>query len=265
MSTKIYDAYICPKFRSIDHMHNTFKKIKDRIKKEVVKRYQGKIAQDWADYQDNCIIKNKKITSPFHEIASKASKEFQKNVNNSKDCDASYNFIFEIMIIPYRKNIYIKIFTQQTDLCNLLEEYGFKDFHYQNQTDRPEEISGREWAKRDVIWDNIFKNENTWRDIGISYNWSPSEIYDTPFSEEDIKYLMPSFKKRARRIAKDKIWGRVYRKKFKDDKPKKASKVAGEYRKFRDYLKTEKGKEEVKKKAKIIENKLKSYFILRKL
>lgn len=32
----------------------------------------------------------------------------------------------------------------------------FKDFHYQNQTDRPEEISSREYRYREKVWKRIY-------------------------------------------------------------------------------------------------------------
>jgi hypothetical protein len=47
------------------------------------------------------------------------------------------------------------------------------DYHYQDQTDKPEEISNRDWYFREQVWEDIFED--------ISVLWIPSEagvVYD---------------------------------------------------------------------------------------
>lgn len=45
----------------------------------------------------------------------------------------------------------------------------FQDFHYQNQADRPDEVSATEWKARAQVWDRIFATVDTPTEAGLSY------------------------------------------------------------------------------------------------
>jgi hypothetical protein len=63
------------------------------------------------------------------------------------------------------------------------------DYHYQNQTDKPDEISWRDWRFREEVWTDIFDD--------ISVLWIPSEagaVYDI-VTEDDINISEEIFEK----------------------------------------------------------------------
>jgi hypothetical protein len=45
----------------------------------------------------------------------------------------------------------------------------FIDYHYQNQTDQPEEISDEEWETRKEVWDKVFKDDWTPAGAGVVF------------------------------------------------------------------------------------------------
>jgi hypothetical protein len=59
-----------------------------------------------------------------------------------------------------------RIFGQYFGSYSLVEKYWLSrpyvvDFHYQNQTDRPEEVPSREWSVRRKVWETIFPDYDT--------------------------------------------------------------------------------------------------------
>lgn len=54
----------------------------------------------------------------------------------------------------------------------------FKDYHYQNQTDKPDDISPQEWNARKMNWDRISDTYgSSYNDMGMIYTiWRPSEV-----------------------------------------------------------------------------------------
>ena len=55
--------------------------------------------------------------------------------------------------------VYIKLFGDY-DFLNIMERElpklkGIEDYHYQNQCDKPDEVSQKSWDKREKIWDEI--------------------------------------------------------------------------------------------------------------
>lgn len=55
----------------------------------------------------------------------------------------------------------------------------FEDYHYQNQSDRPDEISSAQWGQRRKDWDSVLDGRGT---LGSLPSWQLSES-DRPFSQ----------------------------------------------------------------------------------
>lgn len=100
------------------------------------------------------------------------------------DCNFSVT-IFE------RKNKLYGVFFDQTNknYKQLFDKDIAVDYHYQNQTDKPDEISLRDWRFREEVWEDIFDD--------ISVLWIPSEagvVYDI-VTEDDINISKEIFEK----------------------------------------------------------------------
>lgn len=88
------------------------------------------------------------------------------------------NFRSSMVLYHHRKNIYIQFFgidfDSGRDYIAGLEKNGIlSDFHYQNQTDTPENIIEEEYKKRRVVWDEIFEaaDSDTPGEVGLSYDF----------------------------------------------------------------------------------------------
>lgn len=75
------------------------------------------------------------------------------------------------LLIPYPGS---GIFCDCLTFLNLLRE--LEDFHYQNQTDRPETITARQWAERRRTWAPFLRDDN-WQDqLVLSIVNGPSDL-----------------------------------------------------------------------------------------
>lgn len=66
------------------------------------------------------------------------------------------------------------------------------DYHYQNQTDQPENISDEEWKERAKVWNKIDLNNSVeiridWRDVLFSFTISSQDVYKKLLENKEIK------------------------------------------------------------------------------
>jgi hypothetical protein len=94
----------------------------------------------------------------------------------------------EVVIIPLssRRTIVKPIYggygglekTKTAEALKTLLDEHFTDYHYQNQSDRPEDVSPQEWNARKLNWDRLSdKYGLKYSDMGVVYTiWQPSEL-----------------------------------------------------------------------------------------
>lgn len=109
-----------------------------------------------------------------------------KHCEISKDLFISdFDFNSEIVMFPFtnRNTLLMTYSTNFTNffssLCNdkaFCDTYQLEEYHYQNQTDKPDEISARDWNKRKRDWDKVLKTSIPSTD-GIVINIIDSEIF----------------------------------------------------------------------------------------
>jgi hypothetical protein len=246
MSTKIYNAYEA-EFSSIEDMHQKMNSIRPKIKEVLKLRAEHRVIEDWIQYVDDATMKGEPIKKYFWDICNEARVKFKEIKTNDKR-NINYDFYFEAVVMPYKGKQYIKIFCEGTyfSLCNLFEEFA-KDFYYQNSTDKPKEISQKEWDHRSEVWDAIFSNSLVWIENGFLYDYSLNDIADFPFFIGKLKDKFPTKELRAKRIARIQIWEEKY----------KSEKINVELiHKINDYIKSSEGKKDVEKRCKKIMPKL---------
>lgn len=81
----------------------------------------------------------------------------------------TYSLDVRVCFYPYKDQVYVRTFCESgsifRDVLNFVKHLPeLEDFHYQNQTDRPEEITPEDWDNRRRVWDGISKKNH---DIGI--------------------------------------------------------------------------------------------------
>lgn len=80
-----------------------------------------------------------------------------------------YSLDCTVCVYPYRGQFYLRAFCEAGSIFRNVLDFVSKlpeleDFHYQNQSDRPEDIRAKDWANRRRVWDGISKKNH---DIGV--------------------------------------------------------------------------------------------------
>ena len=95
------------------------------------------------------------------ELMRTLREELGKTWRSNGGCD----FKLEVCIIPWTDgNIYGTLYEDNIGANRDLVLTIADEYHYQNQTDKPDEISDEEWSEREEVWEAIFDKY-----------WSPAE------------------------------------------------------------------------------------------
>ncbi len=85
------------------------------------------------------------------------------------------------------------------DLIQLKTTYQLKDYHYQNQTDRPDDISEKAWRKRQKDWEQALPTHIPLND-GLAIQLTTEEALSTKLYLYPDKDLMPYLPEKETRL-----------------------------------------------------------------
>ena len=177
--TNIADVFYLIKSRYKD-FNDVFNK---KIKCDFVKAIYKKL--------DESLITNKKkkefniqdFTDDFHKTIFQLNKNIVYNVH--------------ICLFPYKKDVYIMNCSDYM-YNGIYNDFNFEDYSYWNNTDKPDDISNREWNKRLKIWDLLCPN----CPANDSLRYSPyfNEIENMAFlwKYKDLKEYFEKYNKEKR-------------------------------------------------------------------
>ena len=176
MSTKIYDAYVLDKNYSMYELNM----IMDELRREVTqicdqnifdlvikkclyfyyfKKLHGEdtvseMIEKTKDNKEKQKIWKAVQDEEWRRLFTRVFWETENVINNQYDrkfCDP--DFKCRLQIFPMEDKILVMYFGN-TDIRNFIEEQKyFFDYHYQDQTDKPDKISRRTWKQREKDWD----------------------------------------------------------------------------------------------------------------
>lgn len=120
----------------------------------------------------------------------------------SGDIDVSWT------LCPVGSKVLCLFCANEPEFTKLWQSFSWvKDYHYQNQTDPPEEVPAREWRQRSRDWDKALE-----RGTGSTEGWSQDLFVDwdygtCPALEELVKYINGKYppKKRAMALVQNKF------------------------------------------------------------
>ena len=138
MSTKIYNAY---KFVGKD-IHELVSKLKDMRREHIaatVYMLRGTIRDFSGSSMDE-------LSVAYHKLADLVREDMKSGVNSS------FNLTAAAVIYSFEGQLYIQFFGLDKNV--IISPQYFIDFHYQNQVDRPDDITDIEWAERERVWDS---------------------------------------------------------------------------------------------------------------
>jgi hypothetical protein len=71
------------------------------------------------------------------------------------------DFDCSMVVFYYHKKVYVQFFNFNRKWDDTFKELRksrkIKDWHYQNQTDKPDNLSDEYWSAREDVWEGIFK------------------------------------------------------------------------------------------------------------
>lgn len=189
MSTKIYNAYV---FHSsnLEELYTVL----DKMKKEWFER-QLSLWKAGTQKSKEAFIKDLKEFS--FELPKKIREDFVKKIDGLPDymaldeffktyaysrVNSPFNIDASVMIYPLGKKLYVQFFLDRDAKI----PKTFADYHYQNQSDQPEDVTNKEWKQREKTWDRILGRSNMLfcRDIPANAGF----VFE--FSNESVRYQL---------------------------------------------------------------------------
>lgn len=117
-----------------------------------------------------------------------------------------WDYAFDLVLIPKDSDLLALVFMENDPgYEQAMTDLGFQDYHYQNQTDKPKDISEEDWEQRRKDWHDCgllqYEAPNT---LGFSFavvNWNDlfNPVMDKALVEEQARLLDPE--KRRKRVA----------------------------------------------------------------
>jgi len=259
MSTKIYTGF---KFKDNDlikiHKHiMDFRQKADKIAKEELAKWYAKRISNVFDsltlnknftneYMDN--LKKYGILSTVHfELC-----ERHREIERTKQRDPEIDFSFVLSILPLKNKILGIYYGENEKIINAWMNSDFVlEYHYQNQSDRPKDISYEEWRQRKRDWDKALEY-----DVPCMRGFMADIITKTNYlyieEDEIIKYI-PKFDERAIFFAKENL----FYKKLHEHSQTTTFNLFRNYSKTKEWMKTKQGKKSLNNEIKKVKSKLK--------
>lgn len=82
-----------------------------------------------------------------------------------------------IVVLPHGRSVYAIVYAPKAE--ELIEKYiqagVWRDFSYWNNTDRPDELTSSQWARRKKVWDEIFTDSSIPSEVGVNINLAKEE------------------------------------------------------------------------------------------
>lgn len=163
MSTKIYSGYRLPVMSMqelLTFCQSVRRKIKTGIREEFAKKIAGVCVSIVDAKAMNIPIglyeqENFKVDEKDSIIVN-AKRYLDERIRASKKSpyrDVALDFGFSFTVHPLDDKILCIVYSGQQALTKVWESFPeVQDYHYQNQTDQPEEISDKEWEQRSKDW-----------------------------------------------------------------------------------------------------------------
>lgn len=225
MSTKIYNGYKITKMNlseldsfCMDLRNKIFEKAKELCIQKIAitsSRFVSSLfLESFDDFPKEIVERSEKYTVLF------AARKIYMNILQQED-----TFKCSFVFYPFKKDILATFHSAVAEFTDIFEKSEkVKEYGYWNNTDKPENVSDKEWNKRKKDWDTIFNRNKNFYSIPIKngflcdiinkddyynlfsyFSFSNSNDYDKNLNEYMQKILenVPSFEKRMNEAATD--------------------------------------------------------------
>lgn len=215
MSTKIYNGYILKEQLSMYELNKFMDELRKKANLEGRKRIQNMVIKDFLYFyyykQIHGVDKVKEMVEEttenvrvnhiwkalldgdwsklFHKVYWRILKEIHEASNDQTLDSLEYDFSSEFMFFPLKTKTLLMYFGY-FDVEGMITGSGqILDYHYQNQTDRPENISHEEWKQRETDWNEAIGPDFIPINHGFSiYLFNPDLIIPRYDPELEIEF-----------------------------------------------------------------------------
>lgn len=170
MSTKIYDAYKLKGDYDLMSLNKALSDLRkqvtgqceDLIANIVVRKFLKLYYMSLFHGTDHSTDTDKTTTAVLEKILQHDMKlawaylycEIASEIADASNTTrpSGYNFYNNLLLFPLKDKI-LAMYFGNTDIRRFIENHEmFEDYHYQNQCDKPDNISDKEWDKRESDW-----------------------------------------------------------------------------------------------------------------
>lgn len=222
MSTKIYNGYRFDKDYSLRELDTLLMELKKEIQKVANKEYCKRILDELLYVYDcKCFFGEEIAKKRMNEYCKKEPEKLSwlnvlydigfyvddkiKESKVSGKRSLQYDFGCEIHIMPTKDKLLFTLYVEKEEFKEIIESKPFVlEYMYQNQTDKPDDISDEEWEERAKDWDEAIIGG-----IPANHGFTVSFVNDFSFpviSSDVIREVFSEVRtkeKRARIIAYD--------------------------------------------------------------
>lgn len=153
MSLKIYNAYYTEN-ETIESIQNKIYTFYLNNKANIEKHFYNKLLKEVIENFD---CGSNTEVNPFEIFYKNFKDDFTKS--QLQNIRVNIDFSTTICFKKYNGKTYWKIFSEERSIIEMIENhFELKDYHYQNSTDKPFDISEEDWNNRKTTWENLLTN-----------------------------------------------------------------------------------------------------------
>lgn len=225
MSTKIYTGFrTALSFRALDKLIREFVPVIVEKQREVIAKAVVRLAA--FDFDDRATAgltyrRHKPTTGRFvpayatraflRQLAAEENRPPRDDDDDDDETTAIYltNTTFTLCLYPQGRHIMGVTFTEISAWHDLwMASAGIEEYGYWNNTDRPDDVSSREWSRRKRAWDAAvgdwrFKDRAYSRELTVPLLLQPDR---NETDKAACRAAMPRYAERVRRIARNLCW-----------------------------------------------------------
>jgi hypothetical protein len=181
MSTKIYNAYYVPHGmdgvlaikKILEHKYEEYvlfqlDKFKDRTGKDLIYKKSHLMGWEINMLEDANLYKKSQIPEWDRPLKDMGDLEIEFVIKANSRCMSKgtpLDVDCSMVVFYYRKKVYVEFFNFNYWWDDVFKELcksrKIKDWHYQDQTDKPDCLSDKAWAERQAVWEGIFKEQES--------------------------------------------------------------------------------------------------------
>lgn len=213
MSTKIHNGFLFAFSHGFGYQGalEDLQKLRDELKPVVDELYGATLLELAVGYIDG---QHKGQDLPTGSPVSRAHRELrnrQKEIKTTGYRDPMVDFGFEVSLLPLKQGKHSSFLlgiyhTEQEKFAEALKaKHWFIEYGYWNNSDRPDDVSKAEWARRKKDWDTALPGAGIPSMHGFNFTLVSNDLILPP-RLEDILHMQPSVSDRAKAIAQDLLW-----------------------------------------------------------